>query len=227
VNGHYTLMLQNDGNYEGEATNQPGLVSVIGDYPQIFTEALHYPTGRLQDFQRHKFRLWTIYSFDMQRYGDASVSGLWRVNSGQVYSLRADGQDITDQQLTILAAAGYPDAPSSQDIFYGPRGSEFFKGSGLFDVSVNYNVPVFRTLRPWVKLDVYNVFNNLKQIAWDTTIEQDPNSPVDSLGIHTGYVKGENFGEPISNSDFTTPISGALTPVVGGRTFLLAAGFRF
>jgi outer membrane receptor protein involved in Fe transport len=223
LNGHYTLMLQNDGNYEGEATNQPGLVSVIGDYPEIRTEAQHYPMGRLQDFQRHKLRLWSIYSFTMGRWGDASVSGLWRVNSGQVYSLRADGLDITDEQLAILDAADYPDAPTSQSIFYGARGSEFFKGYGLFDASFNYNVPVFRTLRPWVKVDVYNLFNNLKQIGWDTTIEPDPNSPVDNLGLHTGYVKGENFGEVIGNEDFPTPIG----TVVGGRTLRVAVGFRF
>lgn len=223
VNGHYTLMLQDEGNYEGEATNQPGLVSVIGDYPEIFTEMQHYPIGRLQDFQRHKLRVWSIYSFDMGRYGDASVSGLWRVNSGQIYSLRADGQDITDEQLAILDAAGYPDSPSDQSIYYSPRGSEFFKGSGLFDTSFNYNVPLFRSLRPWVKVDVFNLFNNLKQIAWDVTVEPDPNSPVDSLGLHTGYVKGENFGEAIDNTDFPTPIG----TVEGGRTFRIAAGFRF
>src|SRR5262249_3485033 len=33
VYGNYTLMLQNEGNYEGEAANQPGALSRIGDYP--------------------------------------------------------------------------------------------------------------------------------------------------------------------------------------------------
>ena len=39
-------------------------------------------------------------------------------------------------------------------LYFGDRGSQEFKGDGLFDMSINYNVPVFRTLRPWVKLDV-------------------------------------------------------------------------
>ncbi len=223
LNGHYTLMIQDDGNYNGEATNQPGIPSRIGDYPEIFTAALHYPDGRLPDFQRHKLRVWSVYNTDFGRFGDASISGLWRVNSGQTYSLTATGQPITATQEAILAAAGYPDEPSSQVIYYGARGSEFFKGYALFDTSINYNIPVFRSLRPWVKLDVFNLFNDLKQIAWNTTISQDPSSPVDALGIHTGYTKGANFGKGTSNTYYPTPIES----VVGGRTFRVALGFRF
>jgi hypothetical protein len=223
LNGHYTLMLQDEGNYEGEATNQPGVTSRIGDYPEIFTETLHYPVGRLQDFQRHKLRVWSVYNLDFGRAGDASIGGAWAVNSGTVYSLRATNQSITDQQNAILTATGYPDAPSSQTIYYSPRGSEFFKGYGLFSTSINYNIPVFRSLRPWVKLDIFNLFNNLKQISWNTTITQDTSTPVDALGIHTGYKKSSNFGKATSTANFPVPIEN----VVGGRTFRVAVGFRF
>ncbi len=95
VNGHYTVQLKNDGNYEGEARNQPGLVGAIGDYPQIFNAARHYPDGRLDDFQWHKVRLWSIYSFRLGQYGDATVSGLWRIDSGTTSSYAAVGQPIT------------------------------------------------------------------------------------------------------------------------------------
>ena len=56
--------------------------------------------------------------------------------------------------------------------FNGERGSETFPGYGLFDTSINYNIPVFRTLRPWVKFDVYNLFNNQKLIGWNTAVTQ-------------------------------------------------------
>ena len=82
VNGHYTVQLKNDGNYEGEASNQPGNPSAIGDYPEGFNAARSYPDGRLQDFQRHRLRIWSIYTLGMKRAGDVSVSGLWRVDSG-------------------------------------------------------------------------------------------------------------------------------------------------
>ena len=69
-------------------------------------------------------------------------------------------------------------------MFFGERGSETFKGYGLLDTSINYNIPVFRSLRPWVKFDVYNLFNNRKLIAWNTTVRPDPTSPLDRSVPH-------------------------------------------
>src|SRR4029453_6496683 len=39
VNGHFTLQLKNDGNYEGEGSNLPGNTSLIGDFPEAFSPA--------------------------------------------------------------------------------------------------------------------------------------------------------------------------------------------
>jgi hypothetical protein len=220
VNGHYTVMLQNDGNYEGEAANIPGQTSSIGNYPEAFTAARNYPMGRLQDYQRHKLRLWTIYDLDLGRKGDLSFSGLMRVNSGQVYSLRIS-PSLTATQQALLAA--YPDRPASQSVFFADRGSESFKGYGVLDVSVNYNVPVFESVRPWIKVDVFNAFNNQKQIAWSTSIKANPASAKDSLGLATGYLPNASFGTVTSNNQFPAPLAG----VTGGRTVRFAVGVRF
>ena len=53
-----TLQLRNEGNFEGEAANQPAIASLVGDYPEILVPERNFPTGRLNDFQRHKVRLW-------------------------------------------------------------------------------------------------------------------------------------------------------------------------
>ena len=37
LDGSYTVQLRNEGNFEGEASNQPGVPSVAFDYPEIFT----------------------------------------------------------------------------------------------------------------------------------------------------------------------------------------------
>ena len=223
VRGHYTLMLKDDGNYEGAAANQPGASSPIGNYPGILDDVRHVPGGRLQDFQRSRLRVWSVYDFDMGRAGNLSVSGLWRVDSGQVFSLRASSQPITATQLALLAASGYPDAPVAQDVFFGGRGSQQFPGYALFDASVNYNIPVFRTLRPWVKLDVFNLFDNLKAIAWNTAVLQDRSGPTDSHGLAATYNPSPLFGQPDSNVDFPSALPG----VAGGRTFRVALGVRF
>jgi outer membrane receptor protein involved in Fe transport len=223
VNGQYTVQLKNEGNYEGEATNQPGATSRIGDYPEAYNAARFFPDGRLQDFERHRLRAWTIYNIGIGRLGDVSVSGLWRYDSAQVYSLRALNQGLTTTQRTILRNAGYPDAPGLSSVYFGPRGSEEFEGFGLLDANVSYNVPIAGTVRPWVKFDIYNLLNNEKLTSWNTTVRPDPNSPLDSLGLRTGYVKAATFGTATSASNFPLPFGGQN----GGRTFRVAVGVRF
>jgi hypothetical protein len=126
-------------------------------------------------------------------------------------------------QAGILAAAGYPDTPAGQTVFYSGRGSERFAGSGVIDAAATYDVPVVRTLRPWVKVELYNLFNNQKPIAWNTSIAQNPATPLDSLGFRTGFLPGPSFGQATSNLHYPVPFAGQ----TGGRTLRLAAGVRF
>jgi hypothetical protein len=222
---HYTLQLRNHGNFEGEAVNEPGAASLIGDYPEALAANRHYPEGRLQNFQRHRLRLWSIHDVPAGRAGDLSVSGMWRVDSARVYSLQASRQRLTASQRALLSAAGYTGSPASgsHSVYFAERGSEKFRGYGVFDLNLRYSVPLARSVRPWLKLDVFNLFNNMKLISWNTTVQQDPASPVDTLGLATGYVKGSEFGQMESNANFPAPFNGA----TGGRTILLAAGVNF
>jgi hypothetical protein len=223
VNGHYTLQLTNNGNYEGEATNQPGVPSRIGDYPEIFTAIRHYPDGRLDEFQRHKVRIWTIYSLGLPRFGDLSLSALSRIDSGTTYTDSAAAQPITPTQRAKLIAAGYPDAPASQAIFFGERGANVFNGFQVWDLAATYNVPVFRSLRPYLNLAIYNAFNNQTLIRWNTTVTPDATAPVDGNGIPTNFVRGSIHGLANNNNQFPVPSIGG----TGGRTWRFAAGFRF
>ncbi|MQA29313.1 MAG: TonB-dependent receptor plug domain-containing protein [Luteitalea sp.] len=219
LSANWTIQLKNEGNYEGEAANQPGVTSLIGDYPEAFNDGRHFPVGRLNSFQRHRARLWAIYNQRAGRFGDFSVSGLLRLESAQAYSLRAEDQPLSDIQKQLLAA--YPDAPTSQDLYFGGRGAELFKGYGLLDLSVNYNIPVFRTLRPWLKFDVYNLLNNDKLIAWNTTVFPDPGSSADSLGLATGYRQGPSFG---AGSRTRTIRNRASAPACGASASRSASG---
>ena len=233
VNGHYTIQLENDGNYEGEGSNTPGSTGLIGDYPEAMREARHYPQGRLANFQRHRMRIWSIYNWNLGGAGDLSLSGLWRVDSGLAYSLAARNQPPTSTQRALAAAAGYPDFPGPANVFFDERGSETFAGYGLLDTSINYEVPVFRSLRPWLKFDIYNLFNNQKLVAWNTTVSQDPASPRDDVGLATGFIRAAAFGTATGNS--VTNVNSSAIPTFpqwssgfnGGRTFRFAAGIRF
>ena len=223
---HWTVQLKNEGNYEGESANAPGAPSVLGDYPEMLVANRNFPMGRLDDYQRHKVRAWTTYLVNMGRFGALDVTPMWRYNSALTYSLAANGVPLSTVQRSRnpgyarLPGAG---ANGSQTLFFGERGSQAFAGYGLVDLGMTYQVPVWASLKPWVKLEVLNVLNNDKLIAWDTTITVDPASALDADGLPTGFIRGVRFGQGTSTASYPRPRPG----MTGGRTFLGAFGLRF
>jgi hypothetical protein len=218
VNGHWTVQLKNDGNFEGETPNPTG--SVYGDYSEMLSLARSAPEGRLDDFQRSKVRLWADYRAELGRFGAFTFAPIYRYNSARTYSLVANGVGLTAVQ--IARNPGYAGTPTQQ-VFFGERGSQSFKGFALVDLAVTYAVPVWRSAQPWVKFEMFNVLNNQKLIAWDTTIAADANSARDEFGLPTGYIEGPRFREGTSNAHYPIPRAG----LDGGRMFDFAIGFRF
>ena len=229
VAGNWTLQIKNDGNFAGEAANQPGIGSIYGNYPgagglpSMYDPERHYPIGRLYDFQRSKLRLWTIYNQSLGRAGRLTGSLLVRSDSGLPYSLIATNVNLTAIQNNLLAQQGYPDTPGPQSLYFGGRGTQFFKGYTLFDTSINYEIPVFKSVRPWLKFDIYNLLNNQKLMSWNITVRPDAASPKDSRGLATGYTKGATFGTATSAGMYPQPFQGQN----GGRTFRVALGLRW
>jgi Carboxypeptidase regulatory-like domain/TonB-dependent Receptor Plug Domain len=221
VNGQWTVQLENDGNFEGEAASNPAIPSLIGDYPEIYIAERSFPVGRLDDFQRHKVRVWANYSFDLRGYGQLDVAPLYRYNSPRTFSLAAASVPLTAQQ--IAANPGYVRLPAGQPLFFGLRGSQEFEDFALFDLGVTYGVPVWQSVRPWVKLEVLNLFNNQQLVSWDTSVTADIAGPKDANGLPLNYITGPNFGKATSNANFARPRQG----MDGGRTFIVAAGIKF
>ena len=226
VNGHYTVQLRNHGTFAGEAASQPGIPSVYGNYPEILGPAQDrlVPEGRLDNFQRHKLRVYATWAQPLGRFGSVDVSPLWRVNSGGVYSL------TVSRALSAVQTArnpGYPandiNAGTRQTVYFGDRGAYEYKGYGVMDLATSYQIPVWKSAEPWLKLEFYNLFNNQKQIAWDKTVTADATSALDANGLPTGYVQGPNFGKATSGAHFPGPWAGQ----AGGRAFRMAFGVRF
>ncbi len=218
IYGHWTVQLKNDGNFEGETPNPTG--SAYGDYAEMLSLARSAPDGHLDDFQRSKVRVWADYRADLGRFGSFTIAPIYRYNSAKTYSLV-----LNNQPLSAIQAArnpGYAGTPSQQ-IFFGERGSQSFKGFALVDLAVTYGVPVWKSAQPWIKFEMFNVMNNQKLIAWDTTITADAASARDEFGLPTGYLPGARFGQGTSNAHYPTPRAG----IDGGRMFDVAFGFRF
>ena len=92
------MQLKNEGSFEGEATNQPALSSAAFDFPEITPAGRYFPTGRLDEFQRHKLRVWGVYNLAVGGYGQVDIGGLWRVNSGLAYSLQSSNVAVNATQ---------------------------------------------------------------------------------------------------------------------------------
>jgi hypothetical protein len=84
-------------------------------------------------------------------------------------------------------------------------------------------VPVWRSVSPWLKVEVLNLLNNQKPIAWDTTVTADNAGPKDANGLPLSYIKGANFGKATATTHYPRPRPG----MDGGRTFIAAFGVRF
>lgn len=220
--GHYTVQLRNHGNYEGETAAVPGATSLIGNFPEVFPAERFFPTGRLQSYQRHKLRAWTTYTLGARPVGDLALSALWSVDSGRVYSLTAT-LPLSATQEQLLADAGYPDYPSPNPVFFGPRGAATFQGSSSVDFAGTLNVRETRSWRPWIKFEVFNVFNNQSLTGWNTRVAADASSQTDAFGLPTGYVPGPLYGQATSATHYAQPFNG----LTGGRTLRIALGVRF
>ena len=224
LGGSWTIQIRNHGDFEGEAANQPGNAELFFSYPEILVPERHFPSGRLNEFQRHKVRIYTSYNLGLGPFGSLDLSPMWRINSGRTYSLVANGfahpQTLLEKNPGYLRTAA---AGQSANLFFGERGSQDFKGFGVLDFATNYSIPIWQELRPWVQVQVFNVFNNQKLIEWNTSVTADTAGPVDENGLPTQFIEGGSFGEATSASHYV----GWLPWEDGGRTFRVAFGIRF
>lgn len=208
----YTHQLKNDGNFEGEGVNTPGIGSTFGDYPEMLVESRFNPTGRLNDYQEHKARLAGFYNLSLGRAGDATIGLIWRYDSPTTYSLT----HVQGFAGTAITNPGYAVPPTSGTLFYGERGAGEFNSTNLFDLSLGYSVPVWKSLAPYFKVDIFNVLNDDTLQTFNTGIAADPTSPRDQFGLPTGFVRGANFGRATATGNFVIP-----------REFFVAVGVRF
>ncbi|HSM50548.1 MAG TPA: hypothetical protein VLA75_04030, partial [Thermoanaerobaculia bacterium] len=166
------------------------------------------------DFQEHKIRLWTSYLRYFGRAGEIDRGTVWRYDSPTTFSYMASNVRIPAQ----LQAndPGYASPLLWMPLYFGQRGVGEFNSTSLFDIAVTYRIPIWKSVEPYVKLDVFNVLNDDTLVTFNTSITPDPASPVDEHGLRTGYVKGVNFGRATSAGNHVTP-----------REYFLAVGIRF
>ncbi len=216
IHGNYTYELENEGNFVGEAGNQPGNPSVFGNRPEMLDPARHFPTGRMPGYQQHRLRLLNNYELGLGRAGNLDVGVVFNYDSAQTYSHIATGVTLSQIQKDKLTAAGYKNQPTSQSIYFSELGSEEYNPTHQFDLALTYSIPIIRNISPRIKFEVYNVTNEQELRFFDTTVTPATGSPVDSLGLATTFTKGANYGKARDASDYQIP-----------REYRVSASFTF
>jgi hypothetical protein len=215
----WTHQLKNEANFEGEGANTPGSYSIIHDRPEFYSAERHFPFGKTDDYQADKVRLYSVYTLGLGGAGTVSLGGIYRYDSPQFYSVTLANVARTAQQTA--RDPGYARPPTTQTIFFGGRGSAHFESSHIVDFSMNYDVPVYKSARPFFKAELRNAFNTQPLIGFDTTVSADPASARDELGLPTGFIRGPNFGTPQNPHTATSP------HLPFPRELRFSVGFRF
>lgn len=217
--GSWTHQFRNFGNYEGEGANTPGATSLFGDNPEVFNAERHFPLGRLNDFQGDKVRVWTNYDLSLGRAGRVNLGVLYRFDSPLTNSIIANNQSYSSIQRAGRALYASPPSVLTNDVFFGERGVLEFEKEHDIDFALNYEVPIIKKLSPWFKLDIRNVLNKKAQIFGSGSVRQDTTTPVDGLGLRTGFLStftGSLFRQATGNADYQVP-----------REFRISLGIRF
>ena len=217
VYGNYTVQLKNDGNFEGEAANQPGLELGFRRLPGgVARGAAISPLAGSPASSVTSCGSGPLTWSASAGWGTWTSGWSYRYDSPLSFSYVATGVPLTDIQEAALDGL-CQHAVDRRTLFFGGRGGQLFpNGSHLFDLAATYSLPILRSLRPYVKLDMRNVFNRTPLISYDTTVDPDFDGPLDSLGLPTEFVRGPNFGQATGTDDYPLP-----------REFRVSVGFRF
>jgi outer membrane receptor protein involved in Fe transport len=213
LDGHWTWEIENDGNFVGEDFGNPALPSIVGDYPELFVEDRYFPTGALPSHLEHKLRVWTNYGLRFGRAGDLDLTLLFRYDSPLTYSHTAW---IPLSEVQRSRDPGYASPPFGQIVYFDGRGTQTFDDLKAFDLVTLYQIPVWRSVEPWIKIQVRNLFDTTPKRNWDIGVAPDFAGPVDANGIPTEFIRSPTYGEAFSPSDYYP-----------GREFLVSLGIRF
>ena len=190
VEGHWTHQFDNEGDYEGEAGQSFG-GSNHTSYPELLDER-NFAFGRLDEYQEDRIRVWSIYTLGLGRFGDLSGSLLFNYDTGTAYD-HSTRFDLTATQVEL--GEGYASLPTQPTLWFGEKGAATFPDYSSFDFGLLYDLPIYKELAVFVKADVFNVFNDRKQIGFNTTVLPwcPPTAPGSTLGSCDGVlVRGEN-----------------------------------
>lgn len=217
------------GNIDGETAASGPVASAILSFPEYKDLAWNNPRGDLATDQRHRARLWAVYSIFNNDRNNLSVSLLQNYASGSPYG--AVGAVDTRFNATTnpggVVNPGYAVPPASVAYYFTNRDAFHTDDLSSTDLSFNYGFD-FNTFGKEVEIylqpEVLNVFNEQGVGFVNVAVQDATNTaglqrfnpfttkPVE--GVH--WRRGPNFGKATNELHFQAP-----------RTYRLSLGFKF
>jgi len=231
--GNYTYATLK-GNGEGGDSGGAN-VSVTGDTLGDF-DAVHQANGRDETFyapygnlagdQRHKATLYLNYLNRAASGTTFSGSLLFNYAGATPYSLTRSTVFGTELQTAATAqgstiAAQYASFYPNYTRYFGGRGLGRFNDTFNFDLKLAVEVPIWKKLRGFAEVTVFNVFNHWQQATFATTTLAGTVSTTSPLSGYRALPWGTN----------TTNLTGWGTygfgDYVGGRSVAVSTGFKW
>jgi hypothetical protein len=208
------------GNIDGENLNAgPGTDGSLV-YPEYKDPAWNNPVGDLSIDQRHRARIWAIYTLPWVQ--GLTVSGLSTFESGVPYG--AVATTGVNPQASI-PNPGYLTPPSAVTYYLTPRDAFRTEGQRRTDFAANYvyTVPRAGRLQLLAQFQLINMFNQSQLCGCGQAVSQnggavradridqtvrilqpfDPFTTTPVEGVH--WAKGPNFGTALNRLSYTSP----------------------
>ena len=134
--------------------------------------------------------------------GHLTAALVYSWDSPLTYSLSSFGP-VSETQLA--RDPGYVFPPFGAPVYFGKRGSQEFNSTSLFDLAATWFAPRWKSVEPWLKVEVRNLLNDSTKRTFDTTISPDFGGPTDADGIPTQYIEAPTFGQAVSPDDHVRP----------------------
>ena len=236
VGGNYTFSRLR-GNVEGEsASGATGFTSPLS-YPEYVGFAQNNPVGYLGADMRHRGNVWAQYDLTIP-LGVLNFSLLEHYHSALSYSAVGTPdirQGTTNGPAAGVVNPGYQTPPTNVSYYFSKRGAFRVDNISATDLGINWYLPQFGGVRPFIETDLLNLFNQqgiedpdfvdqtvlvrrqatcLQSGSSARCVAFNPRTQTPVEGVN--YRFGANFGKPTSKDAYQLP-----------RTYRFSVGLKF
>lgn len=227
--GNWTYAIMK-GNTEGaETSSEPVFLDPIGNLTAVHEKygrdlSYYAPYGYMTGDQRHRGTMYLNYAGIMKGGNSLYGSLLFNYRGGGSYSLvrtvKFESQDERTLHPEYKAAYG---EFTTYDRYYGSRGIGRFNDTFNFDLKLGWEIPLWKSLRYFAEVTVYNVFNHWQLRSYSTS--SNTGTTLYTSSALAGY--SATARRILTNGDATGYGTTSHLNFTGGRYIWLSTGVKW